>query len=155
PRGDTDDEYTRAYGTTHDSAKVVVAKPAWGTSSQHRYAESGPHQERGDGARAPHDPRQHIPEASPAHGAQRYESSAAAGPSMRVRGAPQILAEWVLHVGRIADYKGKFTHPTDHHGRENNQKDAGQKARSVSHDCLHSVREPASELPSHCCGRLP
>src|SRR5215471_3759095 len=61
---------------------------------------------------------------------------------MRVSGAPQILAQWVLHVGRISDYKGKYTHPTDHHGRQDNQKDAGQKARSVSHDCLHSVREP-------------
>jgi hypothetical protein len=60
---------------------------------------------------------------------------------MRVSGAPQILAQWVLHVGRISDYKGKYTHPTDHHGRQDNQKDAGQKARSVSHDCLQSVRE--------------
>src|SRR5262249_51242300 len=61
---------------------------------------------------------------------------------MRVSGAPQILAQWVLHVSRISDYKGKYTHPTDHHGRQDNQEDAGQKARSVSHDCLHSVREP-------------
>src|SRR5215471_15617355 len=59
---------------------------------------------------------------------------------MRVSGAPQILPQWVLHVGRISDYKGKYGHPTDHHGRQDNQKDAGQKARSVSHDCLHSVR---------------
>src|SRR5262249_27111947 len=35
---------------------------------------------------------------------------------MRVSSAPSILAQGVFHVGRIADEKGKYAYPTNHHG---------------------------------------
>jgi hypothetical protein len=48
---------------------------------------------------------------------------------MRMSGAPQILTQWVLRVGRIADEEGKYADAANHDGRQDDQKDARHKTR--------------------------
>jgi hypothetical protein len=63
---------------------------------------------------------------------------------MRMSGAPQILAQWVLHIGGVTNKKGKYAHATNHHGGQDDQEHAGQKARFVGHDHLHSFEKLAA-----------
>ena len=100
------------------------------------------HQNRGDGERAPYDPFHETGEVGLDNVAWCHECHDEPSAGVCVYCPPR--RNGFFNVGRIANEKGKYAHSTNHHGGQDDQRDAGQYALFAGHDYLHAFEKLAT-----------
>src|SRR5262245_30834339 len=137
---DAEDQYAEGQHCRTSIGEIDEPARSFGIRRQHGEEKRRRNQDRCDRDRAPHKPLHGVGEVGLVHVAEGHKCQDEPDACMRMPGAPQILAQRILHVRWIADQKRKYAHSTKHYGRQDDQKDASQTARFVGHDFLHSGR---------------